>query len=120
MQKVLGSARFENWEVVQAALDAKRGIIFLTPHLGCFEITARAVAEHTPLTVMYRPPRKAALKPLMEEARRHPNQSLAPTNHDNKHKQHKTKKKGDPNEKQPEQVPQQGEGVWADFFGKPA
>jgi len=120
LQKVLGSARFENWEVVQAALDAKRGIIFLTPHLGCFEITARAVAEHTPLTVMYRPPRKAALKPLMEEARRRPNLSLAPANLGGVRMLLKALKNGGPIGLLPDQVPQQGEGVWADFFGKPA
>ena len=28
------------WEHVETALKKKKGIIFLTPHLGCFEITA--------------------------------------------------------------------------------
>jgi hypothetical protein len=31
-----------------------------TPHLGCFEIVAQQIALRTPLTVMYRPPKRAA------------------------------------------------------------
>ena len=42
--------------------------MFLTPHLGCFEVTARSFAEmFGPITVLYRPPRKAALRELHEE-----------------------------------------------------
>ena len=46
-----------------------RGILFLTPHLGCFEITARYLARLMPMTVMFRPPRKDILAPLLETAR---------------------------------------------------
>lgn len=112
--------RIDNWEIVQAALDAKRGIVFLTPHLGCFEITAQAVALRTPLTVMYRPPRKTALKPLVEGARGRHNLTLAPANLTGVRKMAKTLKKGMPVGLLPDQVPQDGEGVWADFFGQPA
>ena len=65
---------------MQAALDTKHGVIFLTPHLGCFEIIAQAVAAQTRLTALYRPPRKAALKPLIEGARARHNLVLAPAN----------------------------------------
>jgi KDO2-lipid IV(A) lauroyltransferase len=39
------------------------GVVFLTPHLGCFEMSAQAVAarwsaEHGPITVLYRPARQ--------------------------------------------------------------
>src|SRR5690606_23943272 len=43
--------------IVRAALAEGRGIIYLTPHLGCFEITARHLTQYGPLTVMYRPSR---------------------------------------------------------------
>jgi KDO2-lipid IV(A) lauroyltransferase len=66
--RVLRTASLENWDLVQQALDAKKGVIFLTPHLGCFEIVAQSIAVRTRLTVMYRPPRKDALKPLIEGA----------------------------------------------------
>jgi Kdo2-lipid IVA lauroyltransferase/acyltransferase len=119
-QRVLGCASNENWELVQQALDAKRGIIFLTPHLGCFEITAQSVAEHTKLTVMYRPPRQDALKPLMEGARARGNLMLAPANLSGVRILAKALKRGEPIGVLPDQVPQDGEGVWADFFGRPA
>jgi KDO2-lipid IV(A) lauroyltransferase len=119
-QRVLKSATIENWDLVQKALDAGQGIIFLTPHLGCFEISAQAVAAKTPLTVLYRPPRKAALKPLVEGARARPNLFLAPANLSGVRTLLKTLKQGRLIGLLPDQVPQHGEGVWADFFGKPA
>jgi Kdo2-lipid IVA lauroyltransferase/acyltransferase len=118
--RVLRTAHIENWDVVQSALDAKRGIIFLTPHLGCFEILAQKVATITPLTVMYRPPKKSALKPLVEDARARINLGLAPATMSGVRTLLKTLKQGGPIGILPDQVPQEGEGVWADFFGKPA
>jgi Kdo2-lipid IVA lauroyltransferase/acyltransferase len=119
-QRVLDTTTIENWDLVQAALDAKRGIIFLTPHLGCFEILAQAFAARSPLTVLYRPPRKEALKPLIEGARARHNLSLAPANLSGVRILLKVLKQGGSIGLLPDQVPQQGEGVWADFFGKPA
>lgn len=119
-QRVLRTATVENWALAQAALDDKKGVIFLTPHLGCFEIIAQAIAAQTPLTALYRPPRKAALKPLMEQARARHNLSLAPANLAGVRALLKTLRKGAAIGLLPDQVPQQGEGVWADFFGKPA
>ncbi|KAF3997310.1 lysophospholipid acyltransferase family protein [Glaciimonas immobilis] len=119
-EKVLRTARIENWELAQCALDAKTGVIFLTPHLGCFEIIAQAIAAKTSLTALYRPPRKAALKPLIEGARARPNLHLAPANLTGVRALLKALKKGQAIGLLPDQVPQNGEGVWAKFFGKPA
>lgn len=119
-ERVVASTRIENWDVVQAAFDAGRGVVFLTPHLGCFEITAQIVATKTPLTVMYRPPRKAALKPLIEGARARGDLRLAPANLSGVRMLLKALKQGQPIGILPDQVPQDGEGVWAEFFGKPA
>ncbi|WP_019142099.1 lysophospholipid acyltransferase family protein [Noviherbaspirillum massiliense] len=119
-ERVLKTATVENWELVQAALDAKRGVILLTPHLGCFEIIAQAIAQRIPLTALYRPPRKAALKPLIEGARSRHNLFLAPANLGGVRTLLKALKQGGAIGLLPDQVPQNGEGVWADFFGKPA
>lgn len=117
---VLKTASVENWELVQEALDARRGVIFLTPHLGCFEIIAQVIAARTPLTALYRPPRKAALKPLLEQARARENLELAPANLSGVRILLKTLKKGGAIGLLPDQVPQNGEGVWAEFFGRAA
>jgi KDO2-lipid IV(A) lauroyltransferase len=119
-QRVAAHAAEENYELVQAALDAGHGIVFLTPHLGCFEITAQQVALRTPLTVMYRPPKKAALKPLIEGARARHNLHLAPANGAGVRQLARALKNGGPIGLLPDQVPQEGEGVWAPFFGRPA
>lgn len=119
-EKVAAHATDENWDYVQSVLDSGQGIVFLTPHLGCFEITAQQIALRTPLTVMYRPPKKAALKPLIEGARARHNLHLAPANLSGVRVLLKALKKGQAIGLLPDQVPQHGEGVWADFFGKPA
>ena len=61
------------WDDDRAAVDAYasgQGVLFLTPHMGCFEITAQALALrfselHGPLTVLYRPARHAGLGEVM-------------------------------------------------------
>ena len=118
--RVLATAQVENWAIAQAALAQGRGVIFLTPHLGCFEIIAQVIAAKMPLTALYRPPRKVALQPLMEGARQRANLHLAPANLGGVRTLMKTLKAGGAIGLLPDQVPQHGEGVWADFFGKPA
>ncbi|MEB0134216.1 lysophospholipid acyltransferase family protein [Actimicrobium sp. CCC2.4] len=118
--KVLAKATIENWHIAQAALDQGRGVIFLTPHLGCFEIIAQAIAARLPLTALYRPPRKSMLKPLIEGARQRHNLILAPANLRGVRTLLKALKAGGAIGLLPDQVPQNGEGVWADFFGRKA
>ncbi|MFL6658557.1 MAG: lysophospholipid acyltransferase family protein [Massilia sp.] len=118
--RVARHATDENWELVQSLLDRQQGIVFLTPHLGCFEITAQQIALRTALTVMYRPPKKAALKPLIEGARARHNLHLAPANLSGVRILAKCLKRGEPVGVLPDQVPQEGEGVWAPYFGRTA
>ena len=110
----------KNYALVEEHLRAGRGIVFLTPHLGCFEITAQRVSHDTELMVMYRPPKQAAMKPLVEVARARGQMVLAPANLSGVRMLAKFLKSGTPVGILPDQVPQEGEGVWADFFGRPA
>ena len=119
-ERVAASAVEENYELVEQALAEGRGIVFLTPHLGCFEITAQQVALRTRLTVMYRPPRQAALKPLVEGARARGMLHLAPATLAGVRILARSLKNGEPVGVLPDQVPKEGEGVWAPFFGRPA
>ena len=120
-ERVSRKARHGDWDkVVQPALDSGRGIVFLTPHLGCFEIVAQEIALRHELMVMYRPPKQAALKPLIEGARARKNLLLAPANMSGVRMLAKFLKKDSPIGLLPDQVPQEGEGVWADFFGRSA
>jgi KDO2-lipid IV(A) lauroyltransferase len=118
--RVLGAATLHDWDVAQAALDSGRGAIFLTPHLGCFEIIAQAIASRVPLTAMYRPPKKAALEPLLGQARARDGLSLAPATLAGVRTLLKRLRGGAAIGLLPDQVPGTGEGVWAPFFGRPA
>ena len=109
---------------VAAALAAGRGVIFLTPHLGCFEITAQAYALRfgtvQPMTVLYRPPRQAWLRAVVENARVRPGLHTAPTTLAGVKQMIKALKQGQSLGLLPDQVPPLGMGVWSAFFGREA
>ena len=97
----------------------------MTPHLGCFEITAQAVgaryhAGHGPITVLYRPARQAALTEVIETARRREGLETAPTTLAGVRQMIKALRRGQAVGLLPDQVPPQGQGVWSPFFGEPA
>jgi len=108
------------WEIVEAARQLGKGIVFLTPHLGCFEITAQYYAAHAPITVLYRPPKRAFLQKLIETGRQRENLHLAPADVSGVRSLVKALKRGQAVGLLPDQAPKVGEGVWLDFFGKPA
>lgn len=122
--EVLAHTTASGWAIVEAARADGKGIVFLTPHLGCFEVTAQFIANHTaagaPLTVLYRPPRKAWLAPLVEGSRARQNLQLAPADLSGVRRLARALKRGEAIGLLPDQVPGRGEGVWAPFFGKPA
>lgn len=124
----LGAAAHCEWEndaCVDKAYDAGRGVVFLTPHLGCFEITAQALAarygrRYGPLTVLYRPARQAWLARLMLQARDRPGLVTAPTNLAGVRQMIRSLRNGHAVGLLPDQVPPDGMGVWAPFFGRDA
>src|SRR3990172_8945431 len=56
-------------EHIVAAQARGKGIIFLTPHLGCFYISAFYSAQRVPITVLYRPPKLGWLEGVMRGGR---------------------------------------------------
>jgi KDO2-lipid IV(A) lauroyltransferase len=108
------------WEHVEQALADGHGIIFLTPHLGCFEITSLYYAAHHPISVLYRPPRKAWLLPLIHSGRERGQVTLAPTTLKGVRALLQALKRGEAIGILPDQVPGAGEGEWTNFFGRPA
>ena len=108
------------WETVAALHGAGRSIIFLSPHMGCFEIAARYVSTKFPLTVMYRPQRSPWLDELMASGRTHRQLRLAPTGFKGVRLLAQALRRGESIGLLPDHAPGLGEGVWAEFFGKPA
>jgi KDO2-lipid IV(A) lauroyltransferase len=107
-------------ELVDAARAAGKGIVFLTPHLGCFEITAKIAAEEFPITVLYRAPKMAWLQPLIERGRGQDNVRLARADLSGVRELLSALARREAVGILPDQVPGEGEGEWAEFFGKPA
>jgi Kdo2-lipid IVA lauroyltransferase/acyltransferase len=111
--------KVSGWEVVQQSHDAKRGLIILTPHLGCFEMIAQYLASHRPMTALYRPPKQAWLEPIIREGRG-AKVKLAPADMSGVRRLLKALKAGETIGILPDQVPGNGEGAWSSFFGQPA
>ena len=110
-------------EGLEAALALRaqgKALLFLTPHMGCFEITAQYAALRMPITVLYRPPKLRWLEPAMLEGRSRPNLQLVPANLSGVRRLCKALARGEAVGFLPDQVPGIGEGEWADFFGRPA
>ncbi|HSH07648.1 MAG TPA: lysophospholipid acyltransferase family protein [Burkholderiales bacterium] len=105
---------------IEAARAAGKGVIFLTAHLGCFEVTAQLAATRMPITVLYRPPKQDFLQPLIEQGRAQHNVRLAPASLGGVRELIAALKRGEAVGILPDQVPSAGEGAWADFFGRPA
>ncbi|WP_174875942.1 lysophospholipid acyltransferase family protein [Vogesella oryzae] len=112
----------QGWEHVEAALAAGKGLIFVTPHLGSYDIAGRYISSRLPfpLTAMYRPPKLAWLEPIMNEGRVRGGAKTAPATGAGVRLLMKALKSGEATIILPDQVPGSGEGVWAPFFGKPA
>lgn len=108
-------------ERIEALRAQGRGIVFLTPHLGCFEVTAQAyAARFGRITVLYRPARKAWLRELVATSRARPNMEAVPTTLAGVRQMLRALKAGEAVGLLPDQVPPRGLGVWAPFFGKDA
>ncbi len=119
-----GRARWEGAEKVEAALAQRRGLLLMTPHLGCFEVAAQAYAERfgsqAPITVLYRPAKKAWLRDFVAAGRTREHLSAAPAQLSGVRQMLRALKKGECVGLLPDQVPPEGQGLWAPFFGRPA
>src|SRR5581483_9524488 len=105
---------------VQAAYREGRGVILLTPHLGCFEVAAIYAAQQVPITVLYRQPRVTWLRPLIVAGRERGRLKLAPASVHGVRLLLGALRRGEAIGILPDQVPRFGEGLWVDFFGRPA
>lgn len=111
--------------VVEQAWIKGKGILFLTPHLGCFELSVQGAAKqwsanHGPITILYRPAKQAWLAEMMLTARNRGGIQAVPTTLSGVRQMIKALRKGEAVGLLPDQVPPQGQGQWAPFFGKEA
>lgn len=121
----LAQVRVEGQAHAAQAFARGRGVIFFGPHCGSFELGPQALAElygplHGPITAIYRPARKAWLAELERAARDRPHLAVLPASLGSIRLMHKTLKANQAVALLTDQVPPQGLGLWAPFFGRPA
>jgi KDO2-lipid IV(A) lauroyltransferase len=110
----------QGWAHVEEGLRRGKGLIMLTPHLGCWEVAAQYISLRVPLTVMYSPPKLKALEPHMVAGRSRRMLKSVPADLRGVRAMLKALKRGEAIGMLPDQVPGVGEGEWVDFFGRPA
>lgn len=127
-KEVLSKCRIDDASVavLNEALTSGRAIVFLTPHLGCYEVGPMMVAERwlkgsdRQCAILYRVPRKSYLRDIVGKGR--VSENIVPASADLKGVRQilKIMKAGGIAGILPDQVPSHGEGVWAPLFGEKA
>ncbi|RDI98992.1 lipid A biosynthesis acyltransferase [Dyella solisilvae] len=114
VREVRGEALFD------AALASGKGVIIAAPHLGCWELLNYWLCRKTPMAILYRPPRIAAVEGLLRKVRG----ALAPEQVRAEGAGVRTLYKrlaaGGTVGILPDQKPRAGEGEVAPFFGRGA
>jgi KDO2-lipid IV(A) lauroyltransferase len=108
------------WEQLETASARGKGVIILLPHLGCFEVVGTLLSSRKATTCLYRVPKLAWLDVVMRAGRDRGLMKSAKADVSGVRILFKGLKKGEINGILPDQVPSNGEGEWATFFGRPA
>src|SRR5690242_13236331 len=115
---LVGEVRGE--ALLDAALAAGRGVIIAAPHLGCWELLNYWLCRKTPMAILYRPPRIAAIEGLLRKVRG----ALAPeqirADGAGVRALYKRVAAGGAVGILPDQKPRAGDGEVAPFFGRDA
>ena len=110
----------DGWELVESARKRGKGVILLTPHLGCWEIAGQYGGRSDPLTILYSPPKLAWLEPLMRAGRDREHVRSVPADLSGVRAMLRALRRNEAIGILPDQVPGPNEGEWAEFFGRPA
>lgn len=120
-QSCLANVAMEGKAHAEHAFAQGKGVIFFGPHCGSFELGPQALAEvYGPITAIYRPARQAPLAALELATRQRPLLSVLPASLSAIKAMHKALRRNQAVALLTDQVPPEGLGVWAPFFGKPA
>ena len=120
-QSCLANVEMQGQEIARAAFAQGKGVIFFGPHCGSFELGPQALAEvHGPITAIYRPARQPWLAAIELATRQRPLFKVLPASLSAIKAMHKALKANEAVALLTDQVPPEGLGLWAPFFGKPA
>ncbi|MGZ5041344.1 MAG: lysophospholipid acyltransferase family protein [Usitatibacter sp.] len=112
------------WDAVERLRAAGRPIVFVTPHLGSYDVAGRYLWTHLPILAMYRPHKVFWFDQMLREGRNRgaapDGSNMAPASLAGVRMVLKHLRRGGCSVVLPDQVPGLGEGDWVDFFGRPA
>ena len=125
VQEVAGLVReLDGWEAIERLRSEGRPLLFVTPHLGGYDIAGRYLWSRLPIMAMYRPHKLAWLDALIREGRNRgaapDGSNVAPATMAGVRLLLRHLRKGGCTVILPDQVPGEGEGEWVPFFGRPA
>ena len=110
--------RTKNWGLIEKLKQKNKGVIFLTPHIGSFEITAQYYGLFSPIKVMYKPTGRKWINQLIYQGRN--KNFVTPVNIELGGMKQilKALKNGEAVGILPDQVPPEGHGEWSSFFNQ--
>jgi KDO2-lipid IV(A) lauroyltransferase len=124
-EQVAGRVRARHgWECVERLRAHNRPIIFVTPHLGAYDVAGRYLWYQMPILAMYKPHKIPWIDRLLREGRNHgaapDGTNVAPATFAGVRMVLKHLRRGGCTVLLPDQVPSTGDGEWVEFFGRPA
>ena len=110
-------SQVEGEDLLQSALGHGRGVIFISPHMGCWEFINFYLCSRFDLVILAKPFGGPLLNELIEEGRSRLRGTLVPTNEKGVRALLGALKKGGMSYMTPDHVPKDGAGLYAPFFG---
>ncbi len=107
-------------EHLHASVAENRGVVLLLPHLGDWEVIGIYVASRYPMTSLYKEPKLAAVHDIILRARQRNGNILVPADKSGVRALTKALKLREIVAILPDQIPSEGSGEFAPFFGEPA
>ena len=100
-------------------LDINKKTILLVPHLGCWEITGRVIANNRAITFLFKPLKKQQQNQYLYERRNKGNLTMASADQSGVIKLQRALKQGELVGMLPDQDPGEEGGIMAPFFNNP-
>ena len=112
--------KVHNKKIIEECVKEKKGIIFMTPHHGSWELSGLYVANKIKTFTMFKPLRNKILNDFVYSGRQSQGSTLVETDNSGVKKLLKALKENFGIGILPDHTPKINQGVMADFFGIPA
>lgn len=110
----------ESFYAVKSLMEAGQNVVFLTPHIGNFEVAVKYFAYHLPMNIqiLYKPSKDPVIEEIMLSGRSEDNITPVPTTRKGVISLIKHLKNGGCIGVLPDNVASGGDGEWVKFFGQ--